>query len=341
MNPTNEAVQQIPNRPEALPFDVARGSHVAIATASKTDRIPALDFIKGALVLFMVLGHWIVYFPGNQMPLYKYLLFVPTSFLFMTGFMISKVYLSKFQITNPQLPRRLVIRGLKILGIFLILNVARSLLLPELYTGRVLFNILVPISFLLLLSALLLIACRFYRYSFHAACLSFYLCILILESRGIVIANLELLAIGSLGVICGYLPIKTINAIMRHPYILVTAYLCYIIAITIWGALYPLQVFGVGLTLMLLYIVGAKKGEPGRARGHIILLGKYSLFAYIAQIAVLQLLRTGLRHIAVGAGALGLSFFAAFALTMISVEVADRLRARAAIVDRLYRAVFS
>jgi hypothetical protein len=65
------------------------------------------------------------------------------------------------------------------------------------------------------------------------------------------------------------------------------------------------------------------------------------LFGYIAAIAILQLLHRSWRHSPGGDVALGLTFVAAFALTMASVEVFDRVRARTATVDRLYRAVFA
>src|SRR5215813_5460686 len=85
-------------------------------------RISALDFTKGALVLIMVLYHWINYFIGPQWPYYFYLRFLTPSFIFITGFMISHVYLAKYEVTDLRLPRRLFIRGLKLMGIFLALN---------------------------------------------------------------------------------------------------------------------------------------------------------------------------------------------------------------------------
>ncbi len=66
-------------------------------SAPKSRRIPALDFTKGALVLLMVLYHWINYFVGPEVTYYyKYLRFLTPSFIFIAGFMISNVYLSKY-----------------------------------------------------------------------------------------------------------------------------------------------------------------------------------------------------------------------------------------------------
>jgi peptidoglycan/LPS O-acetylase OafA/YrhL len=340
-----------------------------IATHSKTDRIPALDYTKGALVLIMVLYHWLNYFVGTQGFYYRYLRFLTPSFIFITGFLISNVYLSKYRVDDPRLPKRLMRRGLKILAVFLLLNVGRSLLLSGFHsakmsfeylspsnmvpiyvlgnnlfaaTGKIVaFYILVPISYLLVLSAFLLIACRLYKYTFYAVCVCFLLSAFVLGLYGVHSSNLELLAIGLLGVISGYLPIGKVNGFLRHPYMLAFAYLCYAIAISIWNVIYPLQILGVCLSLMVIYLLGSGNSEPGRIRRHIILLGKYSLFGYIAQIAILQLLYRGLGHGNLRASILGMSFLMALALTLLSVEVVDRARAKVTAVDRFYKVVFS
>jgi len=335
--------------------------------ANKAERIPALDFTKGALVLIMVLYHWVNYFYGPQDN--RYLRFLTPSFIFITGFLISNVYISKYGISGPQLPQRLVQRGLKVLGVFILLNVTRNLLIlgrsqEEASSGyssirtlidvyligsgvgggqakAVAFFILVPISYLLILSALLLVVSRFYRHAFHVACLFFLLCIVVSHSQGFEIPNLELLTIGLLGVIAGFLPIKKVNAMVQHPYLLAGAYLVYLGAISLWNVVYPLQIVGVYLSLMIIYRLGQGGDEPGRVRRSIILLGKYSLVGYICQIAILQSLRLGLNHIASEVVVLGLSFILAFALTIITVEVVDRTRAESTIMDRLYKAVFA
>src|SRR5580658_5232622 len=344
-----------------------RGSHSMTATSGKANRIDALDYSKGALVLIMVLYHWIDYFCGPYDN--RYLRFLTPSFIFISGFIISNVYTSKYGISDPKLPKRLIQRGLKILAVFVALNGIRFLLVPERFQGQgasahswlrsfvniyilgsdvgggesklVAFSILIPISYLLILSALLFVVSRFYRYTFHVVCLLFLLGALVTNFERFEIPNLELLTIGLLGVIAGYLPIQKVNAAVRHPYWLTLAYLVYLVAITFWNVKYPLQIIGVYLSLMILYLLGQHSGEPGKARATILLLGKYSLFGYIAQIAILQFLRLGFNHLRWEPAVLGLSFVLAFALTIISVEVVDRARTRSRTVDRLYKVVFA
>ena len=339
---------------------VDRALRVA-ATSGKAGRISALDFTKGMLVLIMVLYHWINYFYPHDN---RYLRFLTPSFIFITGFLISNIYLSKYGASDPRLPWRLVQRGLKLLAVFILLNLTRSLLmgvslLQQVSKGDLLdiyvvgngvgggqakaiaFSILVPISYLLILSAPLIVASRFFRYTFHVACLCCLLGVAVLSYEWIESPNLELIAIGLMGVVAGYLPIEKIDALVRHPFLLGVAYVLYLAAVSVWNVLYPIQIFGVFLSLMIIYRLGQHSGEPSRARVRVVLLGKYSLVGYIAQIAILQLLRIGLRHVSSEAVVLAVSFVLAFSLTIISVEVLDFTRARSGAVDKLYRLVFA
>lgn len=337
------------------------------ARSPKSQRIPALDFTKGALVLLMVLYHWLNYFIGVQWPYYKYLRFLTPSFIFITGFMISNVYLSKYAAADPRLSKRLFTRGLKLIAIFLVLNLARSFVVPSLGTGAVVsnlvdpknlfaifvsgnlpsgsklisFSILVPISYLLMFSGALMLPYRLYRYTFHLVCIILLSCILILGVVGLGSYDLEFITIGMLGVLAGFVPIERINRFVRRPYMLVLAYMCYATAITIWNVPFLLLVVGTSLSLTAIYLIGASGRESGRIRSEIILLGKYSLFGYISQVAILQILSAGFHRINFGSAEMVLSFFAAFVLTTASVEVVDRARARMVNADRLYKWVFA
>src|ERR1700674_2649874 len=154
----------------------------AVPDVKKPARISALDFTKGALVLIMVLYHWLNYFVASYGFFYRYLRFLTPSFIFIAGFLISNVYLSRYQVSGTKLPGRLAARGLKILAVFIVLNVGIGVLVLnpqtggrgvfELFTGdgaisiflvssngvpggakTAAFYILVPIGYLFLLSA--------------------------------------------------------------------------------------------------------------------------------------------------------------------------------------------
>ncbi len=338
-----------------------------MAVITKVPRNSALDFTKGALVLFMVLYHWNNYFFTAHDN--RYLRFLTPSFIFISGFIISNIYLSKYDPSDSKLPKRLFERGLKILGVFFVLNFTRDALallgghdesvaahwrlqsLVDIYLvgngvgggqGKaVAFFVLVPIGYLLILAAVLVVLARHFRYAFHSFALLFLIAIGVLYAFGIQSPNLELLAIGLLGVLAGYVPLEKVNSYVRHPYLLCLAYLAYLGAITRWNVIYPLQIVGVYLTLMIIYLIGLKPGEPGAVRGWVVLLGKYSLFGYIAQIAILQILHVALKTVSPPFLLLAVSFVLAFVLTVVSVEILDRLRKRSSVVDTVYRAVFA
>jgi peptidoglycan/LPS O-acetylase OafA/YrhL len=335
------------------------------ANNTTTSRIPALDFTKGVLVLFMVLYHWLNYFVGSEGDVYKYLRFLTPSFIFITGFLISHVHCAKYGAGNPRLSARLLLRGLKILGLFILLNLLISVLLPNASIGNIFtghpsvnldsvfitgnalygigkataFNVLVPISYLLLISALLMLS-RSITYSFYIIGSVLLLCMVLIGTGSVHSANLELLTIGLLGLIFGYTP-NVLRKVVEHPYAIILAYAAYLAVITVRDVSFPLQVVGVCLTLMLIYIVGAKHGDSGRIQRHILVLGKYSLFAYVSQIAILQLLHRTLAHGNLGLGQLLLSLLAGLALTVIVTEIVDRVRPQFMIVDVFYRTVFA
>jgi peptidoglycan/LPS O-acetylase OafA/YrhL len=340
----------------------------ATANSQRSRRIPALDFTKGALVLIMVLYHWINYFIGPQWGYYPYLRFLTPSFIFITGFMVSHVYLAKYSPADSRLWKRLFTRGVKLMTIFLGLNLARNVVVPLLGTGVAMqnlpslgslftvfvsgnlpvvetkivsFSILVPISYLLMFSGILMVPFRRYRYTFHVTFLFLMLSIGMLKLVDARSFNLEFVAIGMMGVLSGFTPVEKINEFIRHRYVIAFAYLCYTVAVMLWNVPFPLLLVGVLLSLTVLYAVGTQGNESGALQNMVILLGKYSLLGYISQVAILQILRAGFQRLNLGLAALPVSFLAAFALTIASVELINRARARSTSVDRLYKAVFA
>lgn len=341
-------------------------SATATANSAKTSRIVALDFTKGVLVLFMVLYHWLNYFIGPDGDIYKYLRFLTPSFIFITGFLISHVHCAKYGAGNARLSARLLLRGLKILALFLVLNLLISLLLPNASIGNIFaahsaanldavfvtgnalygigkstaFNILVPISYLLLVSALLMPLCRGLKRSFYVIGSVLLVCLILIGAHSVHSANLELLAIGLLGLLVGFTP-NVLRKLVEHPYAIILAYAAYLAVITVWNVSFPLQVVSVCLSLMLIYLIGDKRGSSEGLQRHILVLGKYSLFAYVSQIAILQLLHRALAHGNLGFGQLALSLLAGLALTIVVTEIVDRVRPQFTIVDVFYRTVFA
>jgi len=330
-----------------------------IVLSARRKRIPALDFTRGTLVLIMVLYHWLNYFVTADGTVYKYLRFLTPSFIFITGFLISHLYLPKYQASGLGISKRLLLRGVKLLAIVLCLNIALSTLhlkgfetrvggwslgkIVAAYltgTASVAFSVLVPIAYLLILSAGLLIASRQYRNIYLVACALCVGCSLFLEWKGIKSGYLQIFSIGMLGVSVGYIPIERINRVVKRPLLIFLAYFTYLSAITLWDDTYPLQVWGVCVSLAVIYWIGLEEANASRMRKVAILLGRYSLFAYIAQIVILQILRSSLRPLGHGMGVAIAAFVMCVVCTILSVEVLDRARARMSGLNKVYSAVF-
>jgi hypothetical protein len=207
--------------------------------------------------------------------------------------------------------------------------------------GRAAFDVLVPIGYFLLLAPCLLMATSRFALIPHAVAGTVFVAVLVASSRGMTTGNLELLAIGVFGMTAGTVPFVTINEALRRPSLIVVAYAGYLIAITVWNVRFFLQVGGVCLSLMLIYLMGVRLGANGGGQRLIIELGKYSLFAYIAQVVLLQMLRRAIGGVELHAIGLLLSLTASLVLTTLSVELLSAARARSVTVDRLYRAIFA
>jgi peptidoglycan/LPS O-acetylase OafA/YrhL len=342
-----------------------RISQVGKGRNAADSRILALDFTKGALVLVMVLYHWLNYFIGTQGDFYRYLSFLPPSFICITGFLVSHVYVSKQKSGKARLPGRLAIRGLKIILIFVFLNAAISFLVPRSYGGSRMFDnlttntllsvfvtgnmaggrlaafyILVPIGYLLLLASFCLSVYKYYRLVFHTVVCAAVLSNLILHLYGIKSLNVDLFSVGLIGIALGYLPIDIINKLLLYPVAVIVLYCTYVVAITEWNIRYPLQIAGVMISLAALYLLGTSAGSTGKLQRTLILVGQYSLWGYIAQIAILQVLRRALAPYQSPA-MLMLVFVGATAMTILSVIVVNRARAGSQVVDGLYRAIFA
>jgi peptidoglycan/LPS O-acetylase OafA/YrhL len=328
--------------------------------AQAPGRLVGLDFAKGTLVLIMALYHWMNYFVSTDGSVYKYLRFLTPSFIFITGFLIAQVYLGTARARSSSAPKRLLVRAAKLLAIVLILNLAtnathvgisditfyalRTTILGSVAGSvPVVFSILFPIAYLLLLSSGLLVVSRWYSGIFHVASalsmgLAYSLDLTGTGGRG---GYLQLLSIGLFGASLGHVSIARLNRIVDHRFGLLLFYIGYLAVITYWGDGYLVQVAGVCVTLAIMYWIGNTDPGSNKVRQTIVLLGRYSLFGYIIQILILQLLRRGMYSLRPGIGMSFLAFLACIVLTILSIQLVDYLKKRSSAMNRLYTAVFS
>jgi uncharacterized membrane protein len=334
------------------------GSAKNVAPVTPSNRIVGLDFTKGALVLIMVLYHWTNYFVAFDDSTFRYLRFLTPSFIFITGFLIAQVYLPKSSRPDARIPERMAVRGCKLLGIALFLNLALSgmqgsiqtrttVQSPEelalaffVGTAPVAFAILVPIAYLLLVSAGLFVVHRMVPPIFHVVSIALSLSALICEWQHLGSGHLETLSIGMLGVSAGHISMQNIQRLLQHPVLTLAAYGAYAYAIAVWNAVYLLQIVGVCLNVAVLFWLGEAGQSTSLAR-LLARLGGYSLFAYIAQIAILRVLRTGLRPLGSSMAVSLLALVLGIVCTVLSVELVERARRGNLRVNQWYGAVFS
>jgi peptidoglycan/LPS O-acetylase OafA/YrhL len=324
-------------------------------------RVTHFDFVKGTLVLLMVLYHWLNYYIGLEWGGYRYLRFLTPAFIFITGFLVSHIYLQRYAPDDPRLHRRLASRGLKLLLLFIGLNLVaeftiggrlglRSLDMSTWLTAAnevfikgsplAAFDVLVSIAYFLVLAPLvLLVSSRLHVHLWVLAAVA-VVAVAMLAPSGRSSAHVEMLAIASIGLAAGASRHGGRLATLRGPAFLVPAYLLYVAAITWWNTPFLIQTIGVVLNLLVIDAVAVASGDGGVVQRRLIRIGQYSLFAYIAQIAVLQLLRRTLAPSSLAGLGVFLPFLLALAITTLAVELTEASRAQWRLVDRLYRTVF-
>jgi len=344
---------------------VASAAPATAAVASATaGSVPAarnhtLDFVKGVLVLVMVLYHWLNYFVTVDWDVYRYLRFLTPSFILITGFVVSHVYARKYGYDNPKVRLRLMQRGLKLLLLFVVLNVAteavgrsaepataaswaaRTIDIFVRGDGRAAFVILVPIAYFLLLAPFALALSA--RTGITPAQIAGAGLVLTICAglAGFSNSHIEFLAIALIGLAAGASDFDRVARFARKPWWLVLGYVLYLAAITAWNVVFPLQVFGVCLSVLIIYAIGDASGADGVVQRAIIALGQYSLFCYVVQIAALQVLRRGLRGVELTHTELLVPFVACLVVTVAAVHLANAGRGRWSVADSVYRTIFA
>ncbi len=320
----------------------------------------SLDFVKGFLVEVMVVYHCIEYFIGGDYYLLRYIDFVTTSFVFLSGFTIPKLYFKKYNADRNAIFSRLAIRGMKIIGLFLVINSIIHIIITKNYNGvhvdliefyrkiwyvlvpgdRMLsaFELLLPIAYTLLGSAILL------KYLSKKSIIIFAIFIFICSmATGDRLFNLYYLSFGLNGLVLGFIPNnnRLTNIFYRRKWLSIIPVLLYFGAIFCLGKKTMVVYFlGTIAILVLTYFLGTVVSNHQIAQKTIVLLGQYSLFGYLIQIFFLQILfRKWNDFFSSGEGV-----FYAILVTTIFVWGAclclDILRRKISILNKMYKFVF-
>jgi hypothetical protein len=243
---------------------------------------------------------------------FRYLAFLPPSFILITGFLISNIYLSRHSVRDPKLYQRLLTRGIKLLILFTLLNVAGQLVARRSYLGQPLgvsyffdhwfeiyisgdgrlaaFEVLLPIAYVLLLSPILILIDRVHWTVVPAVAVAWIALCAYLEAHGEYMANADLMSAGLAGFALGKIPLPRFNALGRFWIVALLGYLgVYGFALS-YGQTIVTQILSASLALAAFYGVSLHFRSNAGWQHRLLTLGRYSLIAYIGQIAILQVL---------------------------------------------------
>lgn len=346
---------------EQIESNVTEAPMRQAARPGSRPRIDALDMTKGVLVMAMVVYHSFNYSTDYTLG-FKYLPFLPPSFILITGFLISRLYFRPEAARDSRVYGRLFFRGCRLLVLFTLLNLLTQLVGRHKAVGSpeglrylwdysyeiygiggshfAAFSILLPIAYLLLLAPLLVLIYRAHPVLVPVIAIPVAVFCAI-TSHGGDYFNLGLLGAGLFGVIAGYVPDKVLLLLGRYWYIAVAGYIGYIVFIHLgWQSRFD-QFPNAFLALAAIFSVCAAIGAKPFAGRELLIVGRYSLLAYIVQIAVLQVLTRLIGRLE----PFTVLFFVQMAgvglLMILMVEALQWARKRSAWIDASYRLIFA
>lgn len=326
-------------------------------------RSQVIDFTKGLLVVTMVAYHTLNYYLRGYNVLYAYVGYVTQAFVFYSGFVCGSVYVERFMQDKQIVYKRLIVRGLKIIGLFLIINLIINGLFRQNYNGQPFdvfwfvhefysvfvagserisaFAILLPIGYVLLLSALIIDGRKFKYVLLGLVLLS----IIAVSAFDVEPAfNLGGVFAGLAGVATGLIYNERADFFRSNGFRLSAVGLLLLFLLV----LIPLGVDPrVSFVVYFLYIItvifsvhalGGFLKPSARWAKVIAKFGQYSLFLYLVQIFFLQVLKSVYNF---RLPSLRMTHLAIFALVnivlVISCYLTEYLRSRYRRIDVAYR----
>jgi peptidoglycan/LPS O-acetylase OafA/YrhL len=332
------------------------------ATQEKKQRVAALDWLKGALVVFMVIYHALNYSVDYNEWAWRLMAFLPPSFILITGLLLTNSYLSRYKVTDPQLHKRLLTRGAKLVLLFVALNVGLVLLrnaggghtlaaLGELAkrwypiffapSERITSSsILLSIAYVLIVASPVLLLYWIRPWLLPALSTILVAACCFSESNQNLNYYVEMVTFGIVGMSLGMIPLEKLEAFARKWMFILPAYAVYRLCSYFFSEMYPVRLTGTMLSLSILFGLALVFSQSGFAYRQFVLLGQYSLFGYIFQLIVLQVLRPVL-PMEEAAASFVMMMLITLALTWLGTVVVEKLRQTARVFDATYKVVFA
>lgn len=338
------------------------------ASPPARQRLDYLDLTKGLLVGIMVVYHSLNY--TNTLHLgFRYFSFLPPSFVLITGFLIAIVYRPRFERGEPDLSWRLLSRSLRLLSLFVALNVIAQFVRSSSYGQRVgvaeffrhwnevflqggaqaggarlaAFEVLVPIAYTIALAPPLLLLAARWRPFLPAFCIGFVALCVWIGYHDYPLVIVKFMGAGVVGILAGW-AIREPDVLARVFWPSLAAMAAFAVFGTGHGYTYGVQLTGSIVAVAFLCTLSMRLTRAWGAAWlirHLVRVGQYSLVAYVAQIGLLQVLVRPLGRpdpdswealVMFGGTLIGMS---------VLVELTHWLRGRAAALDRVYRLIFA
>ena len=320
-----------------------------------------LDFVKGFLVITMVIYHTMNYFSTANWEKYAYIRFITGSFVFISGYIVSTFYERKYGKDKIGICKRLIVRGLKLLIIFTSLTLLANLIGMDSYkkwihfsarqyfdnlgaiyiwgnSSLATFPILVPISYLLIISPVYFILYGIKKPLVTAILLLvIFFSLMRLESS---ILNFGM--IGLVGLSVGALVnLEGLYGIKNRLIILFCLFICFSIMRYLQTNVLMYSL-GILVVLKLVYDFAKTLNVRNQIIQVVILFGQYSLVCYIMQIVFLQWLFRLLRNKRWELGYETISIFVVTNMFLLGLCISLRwCRGRYRWIDKSYKVIFS
>lgn len=328
----------------------------------------SIDFVKSYLVFIMLLHHGIDFLISNNnyYYFYKYLRFVTGSFVFISGFLISNVYINKYNINDNIMYKRLLDRAIKLLLIFTILNIFinntqivekiweinldMKLIFETIFTiyiagdyRVVSFEILVPIAYTLICSGFLiyLLKYRFNKIKFISFILVVYCSFKFFNMKEAY--NLRYLSLGLCGLALGFIEINKIENFFKTKFRLkgiVIISSIYLFLLHIFKLSYPFYIISILVNLSIAYFIGENLAFHNIVENKLLLIGRYSLISYLFQVMCYKIISKILIMIPNVAIRYIIGFLTTTTIMYMFIEFVEYSRKRIIYFNKIYKLVF-
>jgi len=330
-------------------------------------RNKALDFVKGWLVVGMVAYH-IASFSnhtgrGDYQLITSTLSFISGSWIYISGAIIATYYATKSIHSWTAVAKRLAVRGIKLLVIFLGMNIILielgwsnlgagysfntlyTVLVPG--TGNASFEILIGISYVLLISPVLLF--NMWMGIFLALAIIFSELFIYYQGRDVAL-NHWIMACGAGGFLVGRLIASDWHKKSHlHNRKFITPLLVATVSVALYFYLKPLwlpgtrnmpiYLFGITSILAMTYLCYPLFSGFAIFTSYIDILGRYSLVSYIWQMCIIASLSALRVHIDLGSSYI-VEFTIVMAILLASIHLLSTVLMRSVLARKYYGWLF-